>query len=172
MSSRSSTRNSWLRITSHASVRYWLAWVLCLCAWRGPLPVVHCHAIEALSGPIETNWQLAEHVAVCHASAHEHIDLGWHLHFVMPASGSSKAPHSLPLDPPVLAEVITHDIKGDSTHIDAPLSNQSMGPMFDFAGPFAQPSLSPPMPKLIPLAPPRSRPTGVSPRIYYCVAQC
>lgn len=171
MPSRTSTFNFWMRSRSRSTMRVWMVWVLCLCAWRGPLPVIHCHAVEALSTASEfgVNWQLAEHLAVCHAHEHDtDVDLGWHIHFVMPASGSTKGSHPSPVDRSVLAEVITHDAEG--IPIDVPI--YSIDSQLDFAGPFTQPSLSPTVPQLIPLATPRSRPGRVTPRIYYCVAQC
>lgn len=173
MSSNLTTQKRWMRINSHSSLRFWMVWVLCFCAWRGPLPLVHCHTSQALSDVSEPNWQLAGHLAACHASEPEHQhDLGWHLHFVMPSNSPLKVPNPSPLDDSLLAKVITHDLKGDADSAPAPVTNSSIRPNVEFAAPFLQPSLVPTAPKLIPLAPPRTRPARVSPRIYYCVVQC
>ena len=155
-------------------MRMWIVCLLCVCAWRGPLPVVHCHAFEtlSLSAEVEGNWQLAEHLMVCHAGQHEHGDMfGWHLHFVLPpAPHHGQAPHELPLDRSALSELIVHDVH--DSRIDVQASSDSIDTLVDFVSPYNQPVFSSPVPRLIPLAPPRSRPSRVSPRIYYCVAQC
>lgn len=171
MPARPANRNSWMRSCSHSRWRLWMAWVLCLCAWRGPLPVVHCHAVEALGqSESEPDWHLVEHLSVCHAEQHDADEMGWHVHFVLPLrGGGSKVPHPLPSDRPALAELITHDSQG---RMDAPVSNKAIDALADFVAPVYQPTFVPTAPKLIPLAPPRIRPSRVSPRIYFCVAQC
>lgn len=176
MPTRPTSRNLWKRLNSLPAARHWLVWLLCLCAWRGPVPVVHCHHFELdpSATATESDWILAEHVAAWHADEYLHADQqshgddsGWHVHFVLPSSTDDD---KMPLDQPVLAELITHNVGGSS--VDVPVSSHSIDPLADFVGPFTQPSLSPTVPKLIPLAPPRSRPSRVSPRIYYCVVQC
>ncbi len=103
-----------MRSCSHSSLRLWMVWLLCLCAWRGPVPVVHCHTIEALGlADVDANWQLAEHLSACHACADEGDETGWHVHFILPSpAGQSRVPHELPADRPVLSELITHDAEG------------------------------------------------------------
>lgn len=172
MLSRSHQRHFWMRSSSHAWRRWCMVWMLCLCAWRGPVPVVHCHALEVQGeADAQSSWQLAQHMAICHAGEHDHAsDSGWHVHFVVPSkSGDSQGQPELPLYIPVLAELMTH---ASDSCVDAPVSSQTIDAMADFVGPFNQTALTPSTPKLIPLAPPRSRPSRVSPRIYYCVAQC
>lgn len=136
------------------------------------MPVVHCHAMEAQGVPAEgkSGWQLVQHIAVCHAGEHDHgHELGWHVHFVLPTPSNSHVPHESPLESSALAEFITHTT---DSHFDAPVSSQAANVLADFVVPLNQPTLTPTAPKLIPLAPPRHRPNRVSPRIYYCVAQC
>lgn len=71
--------------------RIWLCWLLCLSVWRGPIPVVHEHAIDVAS--LANNSQLAEHAIAYHSESlgHEglestcsdHKSTGLHFHFML-----------------------------------------------------------------------------------------
>ncbi len=177
MASRFPSKSSW-RACSHGW-RYWLVWVLCLCTWRGPVPVVHSHDLDAhaLTENASSSWHLAEHLALCHSAESE--GTGWHLHFIWPkpASGADDSPvdpfswsalDATVSDRASLADFIAHP--GDSRASEPPMTvDTGAQPVL---GSPNEPALSPTIPKLIPLAPPRTRPSRVSPRIYYCVAQC
>lgn len=69
--------------------RLWLTWVLCLCAWRGPIPIVHRHSLE--SQVLAANLDLAAHAVHHHGHDIGHGDSGWHLHFVWPSGGDTPA---------------------------------------------------------------------------------
>lgn len=63
-----------------------LCWLLCLSVWRGPIPVVHEHALDVIS--LANDSQLAEHAIAYHPDClgHEragHRDSGLHFHFLM-----------------------------------------------------------------------------------------
>ncbi len=116
--------------------------MLCLCAWRGPVPVVHCHDVELGGLAVEgySDWALAEHVAACHAGEPAHGEEGWHVHFVLPTSSDG----DLPSAEPILAEMIVQDVEGQQ--VEVPVSSRSLDPLVDVMGPFTQPSLSPTVP--------------------------
>ena len=58
-----------------------LCWLLCLSAWRGPVPVVHEHSLDLKS--LANNSLLAEHVIAYHADSDGHEDTGLHFHFML-----------------------------------------------------------------------------------------
>lgn len=65
----------------------WVVCLLCLLAWRGPIPVLHCHEMEHAQ-----TIEVARHVALYHDATSQ--SAGWHLHFILPDSDS--APGSEP----------------------------------------------------------------------------
>jgi hypothetical protein len=85
-------------------VRVCLCWLLCLSVWRGPIPVVHGHALDLIS--LANNSHLAEHALKYHADSlmHEQAgnksandeDSGLHIHFILldPWSDSLLADHN------------------------------------------------------------------------------
>jgi hypothetical protein len=77
------------RESSPRHFRFWLTWILCLCAWRGPMPIVHRHSLE--SRELAANLNLAVHAVHHHSHAIGHGESGWHVHFVWPAA-SEDAP--------------------------------------------------------------------------------
>ncbi len=58
-----------------------LCWLLCLTAWRGPVPVVHEHALDLNS--LASNCQLAEHAIAYHADCLGDEKTGLHVHFML-----------------------------------------------------------------------------------------
>lgn len=68
--------------------RVGLTWLLCLLAWRGPVPVVHSHSLD--SHELAANEYLAEHAVLYHSHdisrGIDHGRGGWHLHFVLPGN--------------------------------------------------------------------------------------
>ncbi len=63
-----------------------LYWLLCVSVWRGPVPVVHEHALDLNS--LANNCQLAEHAIVYHAdclgkNCLGHERTGLHVHFIL-----------------------------------------------------------------------------------------
>lgn len=64
------------------SRRAWMCCLLCVCTWRGPIPIVHEHSLDlaALGG----NSSLALHAFQFHADELGHGESDWHVHFVMP----------------------------------------------------------------------------------------
>lgn len=57
---------------------------LCLCAWRGPLPIVHQHTFEIAA--LATSPALREHAVEYHAQQLTCPPRGWHWHVVFPAN--------------------------------------------------------------------------------------
>jgi hypothetical protein len=53
--------------------------MLCLSAWRGPIPCLHAHAAEA---PARTH--LNEHLRTYHGAEHGGRRYEWHLHLLLP----------------------------------------------------------------------------------------
>ncbi len=67
--------------TSSSAWRICLCWVLCLSVWRGPVPIVHQHALDVQT--LGNNVELAEHAIEFHASGLGGQSTGLHLHLVM-----------------------------------------------------------------------------------------
>lgn len=61
------------------SRRAWLSLVLCLACWRGPIPWVHEHALNAAAGP-----ELFEHLVREHGHDVDDGHAHWHMHIVLP----------------------------------------------------------------------------------------
>lgn len=77
--------------------------LLCLGAWRGPVPVFHEHGVGAQLAP-----HLAEHCRAFHSDIHQATFLGWHFHLVCPwCLGAEPA-------------------SGDGTHADPLTSGQAL----------------------------------------------
>ncbi|MDX1930154.1 MAG: hypothetical protein SFV81_26740 [Pirellulaceae bacterium] len=64
--------------------RVCLYWLLCVCVWRGPIPVVHDHSLDIAA--LANNSHLAEHALAYHADCLGHAhddDSGLHFHFML-----------------------------------------------------------------------------------------
>jgi hypothetical protein len=66
--------------------------LLCMAAWQGPIPWVHCHSTQADSSSEASSWLVA-HLRLHHPTvdSHAHGFLPWHLH--------AEPPGCLPDDP-------------------------------------------------------------------------
>jgi hypothetical protein len=62
--------------------------MLCVCVWRGPIPVLHSHSLAIAD--LGVNESLAEHAVRFHADHLGEPELGFHFHFLMltPCEGS------------------------------------------------------------------------------------
>lgn len=149
------------------SSRFWLTCLLCLCAWRGPIPVVHSHSLQshALAG----NMVLAAHAVAHHGHDIDHGSSGWHVHFVMPA-GDSHAPRSD--DEPAAPALAWPSIQlDDSDHTLLSECTSTIVSDFDVAD---QESLERRLSDLN-LRPPARPPVQIkriSPQAWLCVARC
>ena len=61
--------------------RVCFCWILCLSAWRGPVPIVHEHGLDIQS--LGSNVRLAEHAIEYHSDHLGDGEAGLHLHFVV-----------------------------------------------------------------------------------------
>ncbi len=147
--------------------RFWLVCVLCLCAWRGPIPVAHCHA-EVISP------QLMEHLLKHHggdATAIESLR-EWHWHFVMPHptdrhEGETNDAGNMPvLCDPVLPTALEASVSSDAD------DGGSGGLLYSVMAAMVEANRLGQVPQLIPLAPPRAPSKRLSPQIVFCVARC
>lgn len=64
--------------------------LLCLCVWRGPVPIIHEHALDLPS--LSNNSQLAVHAIAHHADELGTESGGLHLHFILLSECSTALP--------------------------------------------------------------------------------
>ncbi len=63
------------------SCRWMMIVVACICVWRGPIPVLHCHSLAL--DTMASNPLLAGHAVHFHAEEVGQPDSGLHLHFIL-----------------------------------------------------------------------------------------
>ena len=75
-----------IRIAASKRSRTVLSWLLCICVWRGPIPVIHQHSLE-ITGEVLANCEnvyLLRHILTYHSCGATKSTPGWHVHFLMP----------------------------------------------------------------------------------------
>ena len=155
-----------LRHSAVGASRFWLTCLLCLCAWRGPIPIVHTHSFE--SQVLAGNVLLAVHAASHHAHDIDHGGGGWHVHFVLPSSGSDDLPLGNDADSPNLAwpTALLEDC-GDWSVCDVALEVATAWELADAQLVRWDVALNP-----APLARPPIEPKRISPHAWLCIARC
>ena len=165
-----------LRINPHTNprqrsaigtTRFWFSCLLCLCAWRGPMPIVHNHSFQPQE--LASNVHLAAHLASHHAHDIDHGTGGWHVHFVLPANGSDDVPSDEDSAAPSLAwptalqEQTVHASSSDF----APLEGSPLDAGQECTGQGIAYRA-----EAVPPAPPDVVLKRISPQAWLCIARC
>lgn len=146
--------------------RVWLTWVLCLCAWRGPLPIVHHHSLE--SQELAANLNLAVHAVHHHSHDIGHGHSGWHVHFVWPSSTAEDAAGDEDRPPPSLAGACVLESSRSASAQESMLAPLALGQL-GVAAPLALTGLGS---AAKPLPRPEIKSKRISPHASLCVARC
>lgn len=155
-----------------STTRLWFSCLLCLCAWRGPMPIVHCHSLQSqvLAGDVH----LAAHAASHHAHDIDHSSGGWHIHFLFPANGSDDLPaddDTAAPGPVCPTPLLEHAGPGPGGDFGPSLASDSDSANAEVARPDCLAWLQLPDPRLA-SEPPDVVPKRVSPQARLCVARC
>ena len=149
------------------TTRFWFSCLLCLCAWRGPMPILHNHSFQ--SQELAANARLAAHLARHHAHDIDHGRGGWHVHFIMPPNGSDDVPPDDDTAAPSLAwptallEQPSRSSNSDFAPAAAPPLDDCDARAHERLASVSEPIVQPP-PDIIP--------KRISPQAWLCVARC